>query len=159
MMKLTALGLLLLSLGFTGCESLSDATSGVRETLAKRNEGRSRNYAAPARETYEAVRLAAAHMGYRMVRGGAAQGEFEAVSAVAAGEANRSSRQVAMKVKLSRALDGGTEVTVRFTENIEADSANRAGQATEIPLRDTPQYQVLFRQVQEALSAALRPKA
>lgn len=159
MMKLTASGLLLVSLLVAGCESLSDATSGVRETLAKRNEGRSRNYAAPARETYEAVRLAAAHMGYRMVRGGAAQGEFEAMSGVAAGEASHSSRQVAMKVKLGPASDGGTEVNVRFTEILEADSANRAGQATESPLRDTPQYQVFFREVQEALSAAARPKS
>lgn len=157
-MKLTASGLLLVALLLAGCESLSDATSGVRETLAKRREGHSKNYAAPGRETYEAVRLAAAHMGYRMVRGGAAQGEFEAMSGVMAGEASHSSRQVAMKVKLGPALDGGTEVNVRFTEIIEADSANRAGQATEIPLRDTPQYQVFFRQVQEALDAAPRPR-
>jgi hypothetical protein len=51
-------------------------------------------------------------------------------------------------------LDGkGTEVTVRLTEILEADSSNRAGMATEAPLRDTPRYQVFFRQVQAALEA------
>ena len=56
-----------------------------------------------------------------------------------------------MKVKLERALEGGTTVSVRITEIIEADSSNRAGMATETPLRDTPQYEVLFRRVGEAL--------
>ena len=40
-----------------------------------------------------------------------------------------------------------------LTEIIEADSSNRAGQATETPLRDTPQYDVFFRRVGQALAA------
>ncbi len=58
-----------------------------------------------------------------------------------------------MKVKLERSLEGGTQLTVRITEIIEADSSNRAGQATETPLRDTPQYDVFLRRVQQALEA------
>ena len=50
-------------------------------------------------------------------------------------------------------VSGGTEVNVRLTEIIEIDSSNRAGQATETPLRDTPQYEVFFRSVQQALDA------
>jgi hypothetical protein len=77
------------------------------------------------------------------------------VSGVGQGEANRSSRQISMKVRLDETqVSGGTEVTVRFTEIIEDDSSNRAGQATETPLRDTPQYEVFFRSVQQALAGA-----
>jgi hypothetical protein len=87
-------------------------------------------------------------MGYRFIRGGPAQGELEAISRVGSGETHGSARQLAMKVALEPTLDGkGTEVAIRLTEIIEADSSNRAGQATETPLRDTPQYDVFFRRV------------
>jgi hypothetical protein len=57
-----------------------------------------------------------------------------------------------MKVTLQPTLDGmGTEVAVRLREIIEADSSNRAGQATEAPLRDTPQYDVFFLRVERVL--------
>jgi hypothetical protein len=72
------------------------------------------------------------------------------VSGVGPGERTGSSRQLAMKVRL-RGTEEDTHVTVRFTEILEADSSNRAGQATETPLRDTPQYQVFFRLVEQAL--------
>ena len=57
-----------------------------------------------------------------------------------------------MKVKLQPAPEGGTNVSVNITEIIEADSSNRAGQATQTPLRDTPQYEVFFRRVGEELA-------
>jgi hypothetical protein len=155
-MKFHAVWLLLLSFALAGCESLSDVASGVREKFEVRNEGRTKVFAAPARATYEAVRLAATQMGYRILRAGAAQGNLEAVSGVGQGETNRSSRQVSMKVRVDETeMSGGTEVTVRFTEIIEDDSSNRAGQATETPLRDTPQYEVFFRSVQQALGAVV----
>lgn len=137
-----------------GCSGVSDATAHVFQRLESRNEGQTKIFAAPARTTYEATRVAAGQMGYRVVRGGAAQGELDAVSGVGQGDANRSSRQLAMKVRL-RATEagGGTEVNIRLTEILEADSTNRAGLATETPLRDTPQYQVFFRAVQQALDA------
>lgn len=138
-------------LALAGCSTISDATSSVRDRLSAREEGRSKSYAAPVRAVYDAVRLAAGQMGYRVVRGGAAQGEVQAVSGVAAGDTNRSSRQVSMYVRLSENGQGGADVSVRFTEILEIDSANRPGQATETPLRDTPQYQVFFRAVQQAL--------
>jgi hypothetical protein len=137
-----------------GCESLSDASGYVRERIAAREEVKHRTYPAAPRMVYEAVRVAAGQMGYRMVRGGAAQGEYEAVSGVRAGDQHGSSRQIAMKVKLREATDGsGTEVAVSLTEIIEADSSNRAGQATGMALRDTPQYQVLFTRIAEILAS------
>jgi hypothetical protein len=138
-------------LAVAGCGTVVDATNNVRERLAAREEGRSKSYATGVRAGYEAVRVAAGQMGYRVVRGRAAQGELQAVSSVASGEANRSSRQVSMYVRLSENGQGGADVRVRFTEILEIDSANRPGQATETPLRDTPQYEVFFRAMQQAL--------
>lgn len=141
-----------------GCESLSDATSGVRQKLAAREEPRERAFGSAPRLTYEAVRAAAAQMGYRFVRGGPAQGEFEAVTAVGEGERSGSSRQLSMKVRLRPSLDGkGTDLTLRISEIVESDSSNRQGMATEVPLRDSPQYEVFFRRVQQALDAAKPP--
>ena len=151
-MKSAPLFALLVGLGLAGCESISDATSGVRERMAARAAPRTQTFAAPTRTTYEAVRAAATAMGYRFVRGGPAQGEFEAISRVGSGETLGSARQLSMKVALRATLDEkGTEVSIRLTEIIEADSSNRAGQATETPLRDTPQYDVFFRRVGHGL--------
>jgi hypothetical protein len=134
-----------------GCETFSDAGSSVRERLAAREVVHAKTYPAEQRPTYEAVRAAATKMGYRFLRGGPAQGEFEGVSAVGAGERMGSSRQLAMKVKLERAPEGGPNVSIKITEIIEDDSSNRAGQATQTALRDTPQYEVFFRRVGEEL--------
>lgn len=147
--------LALFSFGFAGCESIADATTSVREKIVERNEPRMKVVNAAPRLAYEAVRSATAQMGYRFVRGGPAQGEFDAVSGLGQTEIGRSSRQLSMKVRLHATLDGkGTEVSVQITEIIEADPSNRAGMATETPLRDTPQYGVFFRGVEQALAAA-----
>lgn len=136
---------------------MSDAAGAVRERLAARDEAKVRTITAEPRAVYDAVKVAATQMGYRFVRGGPAQGEYEAVSGVKAGDTHGSARQLVMKVKLRPSLDAGsTEMTVRFTEIIETDSSNRAGQATGMPLRDTPQYEVLFERVGEVLGL---PKA
>ena len=138
----------------TGCESLSSATGAVRERLAAREEVKTHTFSAPPRVAYDAVRTAATQMGYRYVRGGPAQGEFEAVSGVRAGETHGSARQITMKVRLRATLDGtGTEVAVSLTEIIERDSSNRAGQATGTALRDTPQYEVLFQRIGQVLAS------
>jgi hypothetical protein len=101
--------------------------------------------------------MAAIDMGYRITRGGPAQGELEAISRVGSGETLRSARQLVMKVTLQPTLDGqGTNVSLRLTEIIEADSSNRAGQATETPLRDTAQHDVFFRRVGQALGVEPR---
>lgn len=153
-MNLKPLCLALAGLMVAGCESVSDAAGSVRAKFDSRTLAQTRTYAAPPRVTYVAARAACEQMGYRFLRGGPAQGELDAVSGIAPGEVNRSSRQVAVKVRLHATLDGtGTEVSARFSEILEADSRNRAGLATETPLRDTPQYEVFFRSVQQALDA------
>src|SRR5476649_281482 len=118
----------------SGCDSLSNAADRVREKLAARDDPRVRDYAAPPRATYEAVRVAADQMGFRFLRGGAAQGQFEAMSGVGQGDVPNSARQISMKVRLHDTSEGGTEVTVVLKEVIEADSTNHAGVATETPL-------------------------
>lgn len=149
------LGVVALGLALAGCESLSDTAQNVREKLAgARDDGRTKSYAAASRPTYEAVRMAAQQMGYRFVRGGPAQGELEAVSGVGPGDSLRSARQLRIKVRLHAEDDKSTQVTINITEVIEDDSKSRAGQATETPLKDTPQYEVFFREVQKALDNA-----
>ncbi len=150
-MSLRSLLLVLSVFGLVGCESLSDATSGVRERLVARESPKTRTFPSEPRATYDGVRMAATQMGYKFQRGGPAQGEFEAVSSVGGGDRIGTARQLAMKVRLERALAGGTDVSVRITEILEADSSNRAGQATETPLRDTPQYEVFFEHLSQVL--------
>lgn len=90
-------------------------------------------------------------MGYRFVRGGPAQGELEAINGLASSDKLTSSRQVSMNVKLAANAEGGTELRLLFREIIEGDSTRRAGQATATAMRDTPQYEVFFRTVQQQL--------
>ena len=153
-MKLAlAFAAILAALSLSGCESLSDAALSVREKISARESPHTKVYAAAPRATYEAVRVAAEQMGYRFLRGGPAQGEFDAVNGLAADDSLRGTRQIAMKVRLRATLDGGTELSVTLDEIIEADSRGRPGQGTSAPLRDTPQYDVLLRRVQQALEA------
>jgi hypothetical protein len=144
--------LLAASLLFSGCESLSDAAGSMRERIAAREETRERTFAAAPRATYDALKSAATQMGYRQSRGGPAQGEFEAVSAVAPGERHGTSRQILMKARVSAGLDGRSAIlSVSLAEVLEDDSSNRPGLATRTALRDTPQYQVLFQRVSDIL--------
>lgn len=145
-----AVGLLLV---LAGCDSLSGAADRWREKLADREEPQVRDYAASPRATYEAVRVVADQMGFRFQRGGPAQGQFEAVSGVGLGDVPGSARQISLRVRLAATPDGGTEVKVVLKEIKEADSANRAGVATETPLRDTPLYDTFLRSVQRVLAA------
>jgi len=157
-MKLVCATVLIAAVWVAGCESFSDAAAGVRERIAGRDSARVQTFAAEPRETYEAVRSSAQQMGYRFIRGGAAQGEFEGLSGVASGDRTGTARQLAMKVKLEPSAEGGTQLTVRITEILEADSSNRAGMATETPLRDTPQYDVFLRRVKQALEVPTAAK-
>jgi hypothetical protein len=142
------LGLIAMGALLVGCESTRDS---VREKFSAREQPRTRVFAAEPRATYEAARRAAEQMGYRYIRGGPAQGELEAMSGVSSNDTMSSSRQISMNVRLEPSLEGGTEVSLRLKEITEGDSVDRAGQATSTTLRDTPQYEVFFRNVQQAL--------
>ena len=156
MKPLRCLGAFAFVVFVAGCESLSDAAGSVREKLAPREEPRTKVYAAEKRATYEAARGAIDRLGFRVLRGGPAQGEIDAVNGIATDDSLRSARQISMKIRLKAALDGGTELRVTLDEIIEADSRGRAGQGTSTPLRDTPHYEVLFRNVQQALDSPKR---
>lgn len=145
-----------LAAALVGCESMGDAASSVREKFAERNAPQTRSYSATHRAVFDAAKATAEQMGYRVVKAGAAQGTLEAISGVRGGERVGSSRQLSMKVKLEGTAEGPTTVAVRITEIIEADSSNRAGVATETPLRDTPQYSVFFEGVERALKVPPR---
>lgn len=138
---------------FSGCEAVSD----VREKFSSREQPRTHAYTSDPRTTYEAARRASEQMGYRFVRGGAAQGELEALSGIATSDTMNSSRQISLSAKFVGTLEGGTEVQLLFREINEGDSARRAGQATATTLRDTPQYEVFFRTVQQLLEAPKKP--
>ena len=135
----------------SGCES--SLPDDVRSALGPREAPRSRVFQADQKATYAAVRAAADEMGYKFEHGGPAEGRLEAMSPINRGDDPGSARQVSMKVTLSPAAESGTEVEVSLVEVIEEDTANQPGMATQTPLRDTPLYEVFFRNVQTALRA------
>jgi hypothetical protein len=142
-----ALGAALLS----GCGT-SNFSEDVKAALGPREKPRSRVFQAEERPTFDAVKSAALEMGYRVVHGGPAEEELEALSPISTDEEPGSSRQISMKVTLSPAAESGTNVEVSLTEVIQEQSANTPGMATQSPLNDTPLYEVFFRNVQQALA-------
>jgi len=133
-----------------GCESDSLSES-IHTVLGPREAPQTRVFQAEQRATYEAARATALEMGYRIIRGGPAEGKLDALSGIAQGETMGSSRQVSMKVRMVPAAEGGTSVEVSLTEIIEGNTESQPGTATETPLRDTPLYEVFFRELQKAL--------
>jgi hypothetical protein len=136
----------------SGCES--DLSDSIHSVLSEREAPRSRVFQADQKATYAAAKAAVDQMGYRFVRGGPAEGKIDALSGISGGDDTGSSRQVSMKVRMEYAPDSGTTVTVSFAEIMESDSSGQPGMATETPMRDTPLYEVFFRNVQQALQAA-----
>ena len=137
-----------------GCNS--DLQDEVRSALGPREAPRSQVFHADKRAAYEAVRATVEEMSFTFVRGGPAAGELEAMSGVTSGDEPRGSRQILMKVRLSPAGESGTQVQVSLIETLEGDSTGQPGMATQTPLRDTPLYNVFFRDVQTALNGPVK---
>lgn len=153
-----AVVLLVSAVMLAGCDTLDDAAASVRDRFAKNEPTRSKTFSSPPRVVYDAVKVAAGRMGYRQTHGGPAEGEFEAINDVDVGETAGTARQQTMKIRLHGSLDGNsTDVGVRFTEILESGSGSGRGLGTETTMRDTPLYEVFFRNVQQALDA--RPTA
>jgi len=150
MKTLTPIAACCAALFLAGCES--DLHDSVESVLSAREAPRSRVFQADQKATYEAARAAADQMGYRYVRGGPAEGELDALSGISNGDDVGSSTQISMKVRMAPGGESGTEVTVSFSEIMEANSSNQPGMATETPMRDTPLYEVFFRSLQQALA-------
>lgn len=130
-----------------GCEAVTDR---VRQKFTPAPP-ETRTYKADQRAVYEAARNALDGMGFRVLRGGPAQGKIDAVNSVQTDDALRGARQVAVKVRLEPTLDGGTEMRVWITEIVEDNYHSGAGMGTEMPMHNTPLYEVLFRRVGRAL--------
>lgn len=104
------------------------------------------------RDVYGSLRAVVTRLGYRVVRGSAARGELEAVSAVGAGADPGSSRQLVLRIGLTPG-EGGTTVRVRVADVREADSSRRAGHATEVPLPPGPRHEALLAELARELTA------
>ena len=146
--------MVVLALGLTGCESIQSVKESVQQRWAG-PVGKQRVFAAPQREAYAAAKSAVEAMGFRFLRGGPAQGEIDAISGIRADDALRSSRQVSLKVRL-RGTGEGTEIRLILTEIIESNYNKGPGLGTETALKDTPLYEVFFRQVGQALGAGAK---
>jgi hypothetical protein len=153
-MKLIPFAPVCLALLLAGCES--GVSDDVREALGPRESPRTRVFQADQKAVYAAARHAVDEMEFRFVRGGPAEGKLEAMSPVTAGDDPGSSRQISMKVSMEPAADSGTTVEISLTEVLEEDSSNQPGMATQTPLRDTPLYQVFFKDIEAALEAPAR---
>jgi hypothetical protein len=139
-----------------GCEStLSDD---VRSALGPREAPRTRVYEADQKATYEAARKAVDDMEFKFQKGGPAEGKLEALSAISGGdEGAASARQISMKVSMEPGPESGTQVEVSLTEILEADPNSQQGMATQTPLKDTPLYDVFFKDIQRYLNEAAKP--
>ena len=137
-----------------GCDSPVGDT--VQSALSPREAPRTRVFQADGKATYDAAKAAAEELGYHFVKGGPAQGELIEMSDVSNGdEASGSSRQLSLKVTLTPADPSGTSVEASFEEILESSSSTGAAPslATETPLKDTPLYEVFFRNLGKALEA------
>lgn len=130
-----------------GCDSISD-----RFDLTA--PPRTQVFAADPRSTYAAAKAALKDMDFRFVRGGPAEGELEAISAIVPGELSDSVRQVTLKAEFHPISTGGTEVDVWMKDIVQENADSRTSPATEAPLRNTPLYEVFFRDIQQGLPAA-----
>jgi hypothetical protein len=153
-MKPARLGLMgvVLCLAFAGCESTrQDIAAGVREKFTGPVYER-RVVEEESGTVFAAARERASAMGFRITRAGAAQGVIEGVSGITSDDTLRGSRQRTIKVRLSEASGGGTEVAVLFTEIVEDDFNQGAGLGTEAPLRGHPLYAAFLDGLQQALA-------
>ncbi len=136
---------------------MREAKDSVRERWAARNAGKSRVYKADPKVVHAAARASLESLGFRYTRGGAKTGVLEAVSTVSSSGDLRGGRQLSLKAQVT-AIGAGTQLTVQLTEIVEDNFNKGAGQATETPLRDTPLYEVLFREVEKTVGQPVDPK-
>lgn len=146
---------LLALVAFAGCESFQSTRANIKEKFTGPTY-QTKRVDVDQRQAYEVAREALKGINFRFVRGGPAQGKIEALGRIYDNETARNARQLALDVKLSPHLDGGTEIAVLFSEMIEDDHNKTPGQGTITPLRESPHYDVYFRYIDEALAAAKR---
>lgn len=144
-MKTLLVPLLVLCAFLSGCESMSND---VREKFAGA-EPKVRRFDAEPRAVYAAAKAALDRMSFRVISGGAAQGKLEAVSGLSSDTDREGTRQVSISIRIEQLPDGSSEVRAVLKEIVEADFEK--GLATQTALRDTPYYEVFFRNLANAL--------
>jgi hypothetical protein len=134
----------------SGCDSgLSDD---IRSELGPREAPKTKVFQADQKAVYAAARRAVDDMEFHFEHGGPAEGRIEAHSAITGGDDTATSaRQISMKVNMEPESGGGTSVEVSLTEILSADPTNKEDMATQTPLRDTPLYDVFFKDIQRYL--------
>lgn len=134
-----------------GCETFrSDVKASVKEKISGPSF-REHSVAATPRATFDAVKASATIMGYRMVRGGPAQGLLEALSDVRTSDTVQSARQIRLQVRVTGS-DNQSLVSALFTEVQEGDFSKESDTlTTERALRDTSLYDVLFAHVDQTV--------
>jgi hypothetical protein len=152
-MKSVPLAAVCCALLLAGCES--GLPDDVRSALGPREAPKTRVFQADQKATYEAARKAVDEMDFHFEHGGPAEGRIEAHSAITGSDDSATSaRQISMKVTMEPGPDGGTSVEVSLTEILATDPTNQEGMATQTPLRDTPLYDVFFKDIQTYLQAS-----
>lgn len=136
----------LVALALAGCES----TGGLSERF-RPAEPELRSFEKPPEEVFSASRKALELMGFKVTRASESSGRIEAVNAVRADAALRSSSQISVKVTIEATLDGGTDMRVWMTEIVEDSFSGAGGYGTRTPLRASPLYEVLFRETGKGL--------
>ena len=137
--------------GSTGCTSVTDKISNLREKAATRGTPHVRLFAVDRRTAYAAALAALPKVGLQYQRGGAAQGELEAITEqTAEGNGNRRS-QLVMTVRLADTLDGTSEVRVWLEEYLETDARKSSGRATGTTVPDAALYEAFFRALEAGL--------
>ncbi len=146
-MFLRSLLVLLAVFALAGCESVK---TGMREKLSGPSY-QTRAFTGESRAVFDAARSSAEQLGFRITRSGVAQGVIEGLSGLVSDDRLRGSNQRTIKVRLTPASDGSTEVAVLFTEVVEDDFSKGAGQGTETSLRNHPIYESFFANLSRAL--------
>ena len=151
MKPLWVIGVAVACLCFSGCESTRhDFATGVREKFTGPTYT-VRAFTGETQPIFDAARVSAEQLGFRITRAGATQGVIEGVSGIDSDDRLRGSRQRTIKVRLTPVTGGGAEVAVLFTEVVEDDFNKGAGQGTETTLRNHPFYEVFFGGMKQAL--------
>jgi len=138
---------MLLGICLGGCETVGERMQAKFGPAPSRTE----TYAADTVRAYEAAKEVVTQLGFRVVRGRAAQGRLDAVSSIRTDDHFRGSRQLELKARFEKTLDGGTAVRLAITELIEDDTTKSSGMGVATPLKDGAVYQIFFRSLREAL--------
>jgi len=151
MRSLLLLTLATATLLLSGCSSMESAKDSVRERWAARYEGRNKAFNADQKQAYAAAQYAAKQLGLRVTRGGVNQGTLEAVSTLESDASLRGSRQLALKLRITREGEG-VSVNLLLTEIVADDSSRASAMGMESPMKDSPLYELFFGHMGQYLS-------